>query len=401
MDNSKARLMRLVLFASVYFVEGAMLTYFSAFNVLYLRSFDMNFALIGIVSGIALTPFILKILIGYLSDRVSLFRKGHRKPYILLGLALQALAFILIPAVSPLSTPALFILLMFLAALGMSTYDTTTDGLSIDTTPEKDRGLVQGLMVGGRALSSIIMAAIMGLLAQNGNWAAIFLLIAGLSILVFLLAFFVEEEKQRAPEKSYSRDAFRSFKDPSLLFFLVLGVIYPLALYSAQGMVGAYLNEGLNISLSAVGIYTSVFGIGTILGGIIGGPMMRKIGEKKSIYFAVVFTSVVTFALALIPSAGFLWVVVFLFGFAFGYYETVYFAMGMDFADPRIAAFMFSIIMAVGNFGIAAGQPLAGGLVESMGFKSMFLVFAIIHLLAIPFVSLIFKLRRAEKVLAS
>ena len=64
-----------------------------------------------------------------------------------------------------------------------------------------------------------------------------------------------------------------------------------------------------------------------------------------------------------------MWAVVFLFGFAFGYYETVYFAIGMDISDPRIAAFMFAVIMAVGNFGIAGGQPLAGMLVDSLGFR--------------------------------
>jgi len=222
-------------------------------------------------------------------------------------------------------------------------------------------------------------------------------MIAGLTVLVFILALFVKEDRERTSENAYSKEALRSFKNPSFLFFLLLGIIYPLALYSAQGMVGAYLNEGLNISLATVGIYTSVFGVGTILGGIIGGPLMRKIGERKSIYIAVILTALVTYALAITPTAGFLWVVVFLFGFAFGYYETVYFAMGMAFTDPRIAAFMFSVIMAVGNFGIAAGQPLAGSLVENMGFKSMFTIFATLHLLALPVVYMVFRLRKKSK----
>ncbi len=51
----------------------------------------------------------------------------------------------------------------------MSTYDTTTDGLSIDTTPTQDRGLVQGLMVGGRALSMVLTAALMGVFSQPGK----------------------------------------------------------------------------------------------------------------------------------------------------------------------------------------------------------------------------------------
>lgn len=394
MSNSKERILRLSLFAAVYFLEGAVLTYFTAFNVLYLRSFDLSYSLIGIVGGITLLPFILKIFIGLLSDRVNLFKMGHRKPYIVLGLVLQTLAFLLLPFFNPGNQFNLYLTLMVLVALGMSTYDTTTDGLSIDTTPAEDRGLVQGLMVGGRALSMILTAVLMGIFADRGQWVNIFYLIAGLGVLTLALAFVVQEKKERAPEMQFSKAAFSAFKDKSFILFLVLGVIYPLALYSAQGMVGAFLNEGLGISLTTVGLYTSVFGVGTIFGGVIGGPLMKKIGERASILAALLITSAVTFVLAVTPSAGLMWAVVFLFGFAFGYYETVYFALGMDFSDPRIAAFMFSIIMAVGNFGIAGGQPLAGALVDSFGFRTMFIIFAVVHLLALPVVFAIFRIRK-------
>ena len=387
------RTRRLVLFAAVYFVEGAVLTYFSGFNVLYLRSFELSFSLIGIVGGITLVPFVLKILIGLLSDRVNLFRRGHRKPFIIIGLILQSLAFALIPFLNPNNQFALYLTMMILAALGMSTYDTTTDGLSIDSTPEKDRGLVQGLMVGGRALSAVITALIMGHFSQNGHWSWIFHMISLLGIAALVISFFVRENTERAPEMQFSREAFKSFNNRAFLFFIILGIIYPLALYSAQGMLGAYLNESFGISLSTVGKYTSVFGIGTILGGIIGGPMMRRIGEKRSVLAALIITSAFTFILAVTGSVQLMWVIVFFFGFSFGYYETVYFAMGMDFSDPRIAAFMFAIIMAVGNFGIAGGQPLAGVLVDSFGFRTMFVVFGAIHLAALPFIFLIFRQR--------
>ncbi len=266
MPASRVRFVRFALFASVYFVEGAVLTYFSAFNVLYLRSFDLSFSLIGLVGGITLLPFVLKILIGLLSDRVNLFGQGHRKPYILIGLILQTLAFALVPQFNPSLQFGGYLTMMILAALGMSTYDTTTDGLSIDTTPESDRGLVQGLMVGGRALSAVITAALMGMFSESGQWSLIFYTIAALGVLTLILAFAVEEKKERSPEMKFSKAAFGTFKDKAFLLFLAIGVIYPLALYSAQGMVGAYLNEGLKISLGMVGLYTSVFGIGTALG---------------------------------------------------------------------------------------------------------------------------------------
>lgn len=394
MSASRARTLRLALYATIYFLQGAVLTYFTAFNVLYLRSFDLSFSLIGIAGGITLTPFILKIFIGLLSDRVNPLRLGHRKPYIITGLILQTLAFLLVPLVNPGSQFGFYLVLMLLAALGMSTYDTTTDGLAIDTTPPQDRGLVQGLMVGGRALSMVLTAVVMGVFAGRGQWNANFLLVAGLGVLTLIIALLVQEARERAPEMRFSRAAFGSFKDKAFSLFLVVGLIYPLALYSAQGMIGAFLNEGLNVSLAAVGLYTSVFGIGAVLGGVIGGPLMRRIGERNSLLAALLLTSAVTFILAITPSAGLMWAVVFLFGFAFGYYETAYLAIGMDFADPRIAAFMFSVIMAVGNIGIAGGQPLAGILVDSVGFRAMFAVFAFVHLLALPLVFVIFRIRR-------
>ncbi len=397
MTDSRLRMVRLTLFSSVYFVEGAVLTYFSAFNVLYLRSFNLSYSLIGIVGGILLVPFVLKIFIGLLSDKVNLFGLGYRKPYIVTGLVLQSAAFLLIPLIDPGKAFPLYVAVMIAASLGMSTYDTTTDGLSLDSTGPADRGLVQGLMVGGRALGSVITATIMGFLSAAGQWPLIFIMIAVLGLLTLVPAFLVDDKRGRTAAEPLPVDVRGGFKNWSFVLFLLLGIVYPLALYSAQGMIGAFLKEGMGVSLSSVGLYTSVFGIGTIVGGLVGGPLLRKAGERSSLLLAIAGTSIITFAMAMAPSAGLLWAIVFVFGLAFGYYETVYFAMGMEYSNPRIAAFMFAFIMAVGNIGIGLGQPLAGILVDTVGFRSMFGVFGAVHLLALPLVFLIFRIRKTAK----
>jgi predicted MFS family arabinose efflux permease len=314
---------------------------------------------------------------------------------------LQSVAFILIGLVSPVEQFPIFLALMVCAALGMSTYDTATDGLSIDTTPPEDRGLVQGLMVGGRALSGVIAALIIGQLSEAGRWPLVFSLIGGLGLVVLPLSLLVREsggEVAGGAETQGRESPWRVFRDGAFLLFLVVGFIYPLALYGANGMVNAFLNEGLGVGLARVGIYTSVFGIGTVLGGIVGGPLIRRVGRRNSVLAALLITFIATLGLTAVPSPGLAWLVVFAFGIAFGYYETVYFAMGMDFADPRIAAFMFAFIMAVGNIGIGLGQPLAGALVDGLGFRWMFAVFAAVHLLTLPFVYALFRLGRAEQV---
>jgi PAT family beta-lactamase induction signal transducer AmpG len=390
----KSPFRRLALFGAVYFVEGAVLTYFSTFNILYLRTFDLSFTRIGVVGGITLIPFVLKVFIGLLSDRVNLVGLGHRKPYIVLGLVLQSAAFLVFPLVDPAGQFPLFVVTCLLAALGMSTYDTCTDGFSIDVTPEEERGVVQGIMVGGRALSAVVIAAVIGALSQRGLWPVVFAGIGGLGLATIPLALAVREPKVRPPERAFSMAAFRSLLDGAFLLFLLLGLVYPLTLWSANGMTGAFLNEVLGVSLGRVGLYTSVFGIGTVLGGLIGGPLTGRIGRRASLVVALLLTSATVFGLALLPSAGLGWIVVCVFGVAFGYYETVYMTMGMDFCDPRIAAFMFAFVMAVGNVGIGLGQPLSGALVDAFGFRWMFAVLAALNLLTLPLVFGVFRLRK-------
>ena len=47
---------RFAMFALVYFAQGAILSYFTAFNALYLLSFDLSMTQVGIFSAIALFP---------------------------------------------------------------------------------------------------------------------------------------------------------------------------------------------------------------------------------------------------------------------------------------------------------------------------------------------------------
>ncbi|RLD92796.1 MAG: hypothetical protein DRJ13_16195 [Bacteroidetes bacterium] len=55
----------------------------------------------GIFGAITLIPFVIKVFLGMLSDRVNLFGLRHRKPYIILGLLIQALCLVFVPFIDP------------------------------------------------------------------------------------------------------------------------------------------------------------------------------------------------------------------------------------------------------------------------------------------------------------
>ena len=105
-------------------------------------------------------------------------------------------------------------------------------------------------------------------------------------------------------------------------------------------------------------------------------------------------------ALSFITSPTVAWPLVWIFGLAFGTYQTVYFALAMNYTDPRIAASMFSILMAFTNVGQGIGMALSGGLSDAIGFQATFIVLALLNLLALPFLPLIFR-AKPEKALAT
>ena len=133
----QGRLIRYSMFGLLYFTQGTILSYFTALNALYLLEFGIDMTRIGIMGTIALIPFVIKVFLGMLSDKVNLLGLGHRKPYIVIGLMVQTLCLIFVPFINPGNTFWLYAAIAFLLQLGMALYDTCTDGLALENTQRK------------------------------------------------------------------------------------------------------------------------------------------------------------------------------------------------------------------------------------------------------------------------
>lgn len=70
-----------VFFALLYFIQGAAYAYVVNFQKPYLFTQGISTESIGLFTSSLLAPFILKIFLGMLSDRVPFGRYGGRKPY--------------------------------------------------------------------------------------------------------------------------------------------------------------------------------------------------------------------------------------------------------------------------------------------------------------------------------
>lgn len=383
------KLARYTMFGMLYFVQGTILSYFTALNPIYLRSFRLSMTEIGIIGTIGMIPFVIKIFFGMLSDRFNLLRLGHRKPYILIGLLIQISGLIAIPSIDPSASFGLFALCAFLIMTGMALYDTCTDGLALDTTPANEQGTIQGIMVGGRALGVVIISAILGLLVKQISWQAMFWTMAGLTALPIPLVL-ASKEAQRPAEKRFEWKAFAAFSRKPIIALAGLGALYSLVTNGANEIFTPFLHEGFGVDEFGAGLYISVWGIGIIIGGLTGGRLVDRYGQRRAVISATFITAGAIAALALIGSPLAAWPLAALFGLAYGYYETIYFATAMNVSDGRIAASMFSILMAIANIGTAAGLAISGILVDSINYQTTFLIIAGLSFLALPLLPIIF-----------
>ncbi len=272
---------------------------------------------------------------------------------------------------------------------GMALYDTCTDDLALDTTPVEEEGIIQGFMVGGRAASMVVLSMILGVLVQKFSWTAGFYFL-GIVTLLPLPLVLMTKEAERTAERTFEWKAFSCFKKPNVVSLGILGALYSLIIYGANQNVNPSLSAKFSIGYMTAGFITSIMGVGIVIGGLFGGRITDRIGQKKSVQIAIGISMVSIALLAILINPWVAWMLVFLFGLAFGFYETVYFAISMRITDGCIAATMFSILMAIANIGTGIGMSLAGILADRAGYNVTFLILAVLNLTVLPLLKPIF-----------
>jgi PAT family beta-lactamase induction signal transducer AmpG len=149
----------------------------------------INLATIGVLSWIGL-GYAFKFLWSPLVDRVRLpllDRLGRRKSWIVLCQALLAAAFAGLAATDPKTAIGTFALFAVMGALASATQDIAVDAWRIDVTDEKTPvELLSAIYQFGYRIASIVGGALALVLAARMSWPAVFLLMAGLVVVVLL-----------------------------------------------------------------------------------------------------------------------------------------------------------------------------------------------------------------------
>jgi len=379
------------MFATLYVVQGIGLAYFRNFQKPYLDSLGIDPNAIGTLTFILQIPFIIKIFIGMVSDRVNLFGMGHRKPYIILGLVLAALAFGTAAFALPDANFILFAILITLGSFSVTLFDSTADGLAIDSTPHDEQGLVQGVMVSGRAAAFILLSLIFGMLVQRTGYRIVFPIIGLGMLLPLIWVLRVQEPTHRDEATRFRWAAFKVMGQPRFLLFAAYAIVYSIGSFGTDGLVTYFMRAQFGATEAAIGQYGALRGIGAVVGAMVGGALIDRVGRRRSAYAAAVLISLAAALIGLATgTSGVLWLGL-LWGIVWAFQETLFFALAMDISDARIAASMFAIMMGISNLGSAVADGLATAMSDDLGFTAIFLGLAVINLGSLPVLRWLFK----------
>jgi len=383
----------LVLFATLYALQGVVVAYFFNFNTFYMKAAapPVPESLIGWVQTLATVPLMIKFLGGPLSDRVNLLGLGHRKPYIVLGLVLQSLGLIGLTQVDPGRHLAGFAALAVVAVLGLALYDTCCDGMVIDVTPPGDRQRVQGTLVATRFLATTVCSWGFGhWLARTGNGPGrgdgVLWVCAAMGLIPLALALAAREPRRSAAAdaEAFSWDALGVLVRPRALALLAFGALYATVSFGVEINLSLYY-ESLGFNSGAVGNFASARYLGRAGGAALFPLLAMRLGRRGVLLGGTLALAATTAGQMAVGGGATASAWGFAFGAANGWLDAAFCVLAMEASDPRLAASTYALFMAVSNVGAAGGGIFSSGVAAAGGrYRPIFLIFGAAALLALP-----------------
>ncbi len=259
---------------------------------IYLKDLGLSGVSVGAVMTIDnIFAVIFLPVFGALSDRTNT-RYGRRMPFLLVGIPLSALAFILIPV----TRMALIPLMITVISMNffMSIYRAPTVALMPDFTPRQLRSKANGVINFMGGVGAVIAFLIGGFLFKLNEYLPFATGSAIMIVTIIVMYLFVHEPKEIADDKPDANEAgtFAEEKEKGVgmsLIFLLLAIFFWFTGYNAvETFFSTYGEVVLLIDKSQSSFMLAVFSAMLVVFSIPSGLLATKIGRKRTILIGIV-----------------------------------------------------------------------------------------------------------------
>ena len=353
---------------------------------------------IGIFTLVGL-PYTLKFLWAPLMDRLVPPWLGRRRGWMLVMQLSVALGLAAMAVTGPGQRPEILGVLALVVAFFSASLDIVFDAYRTDLLLRPERGFGAAVWVNGYRFALLFASAGALLLADHIGWQNTYLLLAALMAAGVVTILVSPEPSAPSATPTSLADAVGGplkelFARPGVVGLFALIVLYKFGDAVAASLQTAFLIGGMGFSVSDVG-YVKGLGLGaTLIGALIGGVAMAKLGMVRSLLLFGLLQAV--------SNLGFMWLA--WMGKSYGALTTsilvenvtggmgtaAFVALIMSLCDHRYTATQFALLSSLEALGrVFSGRPSAE-LVEMVGWAQFFFWS---FLVALPGIWLVWALR--------
>ncbi|OLP46588.1 MFS transporter [Rhizobium oryziradicis] len=161
--------------------------------------------------------------------------------------------------------------------------------LTMETIPERTRGIVSGLLQAGYPSGYLLASLVFFFLYPLIGWRGMFFVGVAPALLVLYIRRNVEESPAFLASRNRVRQPFMAVLKGNMKLFIwavVLMTAFNFLSHGTQDIYPTFLEVQRNYSAHTVGAIAMFYNVGAILGGLFFGALSQKIGRRKGIVIA-------------------------------------------------------------------------------------------------------------------
>ena len=371
LELSKHPYLKYLLFGNIYFANGISGALGVTLIIIYFTEKDISIATATLVGGAASLPFTFKFLFGPLIDR---FIRRGRRPFIIIGGILGGATLFPLAFIDPTVALFPFALILFIGIAGIVLLDVAADAWAIQVTKVHEHGKINaamfGSLFGGWAIGNVVLS----FFAHNFGYHTAFIVAGFIILLTVILPILVKEDIIVKKRPKIGKLLVSEFKKKNTIIISLFGFFHAMNFGILLFIIPEYMMNFLKLDITQIGLITSLYPIGVVIGAVTGGFMADSWGRKKILYIfsfgAIIFSTLLITAktwqvLAIIyPIIGFL---------QGGSGFSAMMALFMDITNPKIGGTQYSILTSIMNFGDYSIAIVSGSLLIILGYQRFFL----------------------------